>query len=292
VPQPLDPSPMSQAWYRNRIKFVVPEHAATGSVTVECRQLAGEPLLRVDRAPKAQLVVRMEPGSGRVTLDSSHSSDEDGQGLARRWTVASLRRGHSTTMSADLPPRLRPYTVALTVTDRSGQEDTTTLQLLRLPPSFFALDQAAPENSAAIERAARVLEHTAKGAPPTAVEIIGNADDSGGTHHNMILSLQRAENVRNALLPGKGAGPGSKKGVEVPVTIMAYGEGCPLDPRGGMRPRNRRVDVFVLDAGARVIPRPGCHPGRLESGRRFLPKAPSKGSGGGQPSRRQGQPEH
>jgi hypothetical protein len=60
------------------------------------------------------------------------------------------------------------------------------------------------------------------------------------------------------------------------VTTLAYGEGCPVDPRGGMRPRNRRVDVFVLDAGVRVISPVGCHPGRLESSRRFLPSAPAK----------------
>jgi outer membrane protein OmpA-like peptidoglycan-associated protein len=274
-PEKLNPHPMSQAWYRNRIEFVVPENAATGSVTVECRQLAGQPLLRVDHAPKARIVARMEPGSERVTLDSSHSSDEDGKGLTRRWVVAGLRRGHKTTMSADLPPRLRPYTVMLTVTDGGGQENTATLDLLRLPASFFALDKAAPENVPEIKRAARAMEHTSEAAPPTAVEIIGNADDTGGTHHNVVLSLRRADNVRNALLPVKGAGAGSK-GIEVTVTTVAYGEGCPVDPRGGMRPRNRRVDVFVLDAGVRVISPVGCHPGRLESSRRFLPSAPAK----------------
>jgi hypothetical protein len=291
VTERLKPRPMSQAWYRNRIKFEVPENAATGLVTVECRQLAGEPLLRVDHAPKARLVVRMEPGSGRVTLDSSHSSDEDGRGLTRRWTVAGLRRGHNTTMSADLPPRLRPYTVTLTVTDHGGQDDTATLHLLRLPPSFFALDRAAPTNGAAIEHAARVIERTAERAPPAAVEISGNADDSGGTHHNMVLSQRRAENVRNALLSGIGAGTGSKNGTEVPVTTLAYGEGCPVDPRGGMRPRNRRVDVFVLDAGARVIPPAGCHPGRFESSRLILPGRSVAGSRGGQASKPQGHPE-
>ncbi|MGV1048271.1 MAG: OmpA family protein [Solirubrobacterales bacterium] len=278
----LDHQPLSQAWYRNRIQFVVPENAATGTVSVECRQLAGQPLLRVDHAPKARIVVRMVPGSGRVTLDSSHSSDEDSKDLTRRWTVGGLRRGHSTTMSADLPPRLHPYAVTLAVTDQSGEEDTTTVRLLRLPAWFFALDRAAPEDGPEIEDAAGVLRQLAKRATPAAIEVVGNADDTGGSHHNMVLSMRRAENVRDALLPGGSTATAAESSaVEVPVTTLAYGEGCPLDSRGGMRPRNRRVDVFVLDPGVRVVSPAGCHPGRFESTRRYLPAPSVDGSGSG-----------
>lgn len=273
-PVRLEPHPLSQAWYRNRIEFEVPEKAESGLVTVECHQLAGQPLLRVDHAPKARIVIKMEPGSGQVTLDSSHSSDEDGKDLARRWTVAGLRRGHGTTMSADLPPRIRPYAVTLTVTDQGGHEDSSTLRLLRFPSTFFSLDQAVPDDGAVVERAAHAMARMAEQAPPAAVEIIGNADDTGGAHHNMVLSLRRAHQIRDALLPGK-VGAGSDQ-VEVPVTTIAYGESCPLDPRGGMRPRNRRVDVFILEQGVRVIPPAGCHPGRLQTSDRILATTPAQ----------------
>jgi hypothetical protein len=47
----LEPRPLGQNWHEDHIKFVVPKEASTGPVTVECEQLAGQPVLQVSEPP-------------------------------------------------------------------------------------------------------------------------------------------------------------------------------------------------------------------------------------------------
>ena len=84
--------------------------------------------------------------------------------------------------------------------------------------------------------------------------------------------------MRDALRPAKGI-DGVASGAEIPVRTVAYGEGCPLDRRPGRRPRNRRVDVFVLDRGVSLAPPAGCHARALQSTvwRLACGKAPARG---------------
>jgi len=261
----LDPSPLGQAWHEREITFEVPKSASTGAVTVECSQLAGEPLLQVSHAPEARISVRMEPGSNQVSFDSGRSTDDDSEeGLSRRWDVGGLRRGNRPHMSADLPPRFGAYAVELTVTDESGHSSSTEIHLMRTPASLFAFDRSELENLRPVERAHRTLMRLLRKELPVAIEIDGHADDPGTPRHNARLSLERAEYVRRMLRPN-GPVAGVTPEAEIPVRTVAYGEGCPLDPRPGRRPRNRRVDVFVLDRGVTVAPPVGCHARHLES---------------------------
>jgi outer membrane protein OmpA-like peptidoglycan-associated protein len=265
----LDPRPKAQAWHERQIRFVVPEKVSSGAVAVECSQLAGQPLLRVAHAPEARISVRMEAGSSRVRFDASRTSDADEEQVSRRWSIAGLRRGNLTEMSADLPPRPRAYVIRMTATDESGRTDTAELRLLRLPASLFRLDEARPGNEPVLREARETLEAAVSRRLPAAIELDGHADDPGTARHNVHLSLRRAEHVRDLLLSEPRVRvPG---GAEIPVRTLAYGEGCPTDPHPGRNRNNRRVDVFVLEQGVSLIPPSGCHPRRLQSTEWKLP---------------------
>jgi hypothetical protein len=259
VPEFLEPRPLGQAWHEKEIRFEIPENASTGAVTVECSQLAGQPLLRVSHVPEARISVRTKAGSNRVTFDSGHSTDADEEDISRRWNVAGLRRRNLPKMSADLPPRPGVYTVSLTATDESGSADTADLYLLRLPVAALA--------EGALHRARTRLMRFVRKELPVAIEIDGSADNPGTPRYNALLSRDWAERVRRDLLPANAPIARATENVEIPVRVLAYGEGCPVDPRPGRRPRNRHVDVFVLRKGVSMAPPSGCHPRRLKSTR-------------------------
>lgn len=265
----LRPRPKAQAWHEREIRFLVPDNVSTGAVTVECSQLAGQPLLRVAHKPEARISVRMHAGSTRVSFDSSRSSDADGESISRRWDVAGLRRGNVPRMSVDLPPRPRAYTVRMTATDASGRASTAELRLLRLPASLFKSNEAKPHNDPVLSEARETLEAAARKQTPAAIEIDGYADDPGSGRHNVHLSLQRAERVRERLLhkPDKGV----QEGATIPVRTLAYGEECPAVPGSGHSRSNRRVDVFVLEQGVSMTPPANCHPHRFQSTEWKLP---------------------
>jgi outer membrane protein OmpA-like peptidoglycan-associated protein len=262
-PEELEPALLRQAWYPDRIRFRVPDAASSGVVTVECDQLAGSPLLRVSRSPTARISVRMEENSTGVKLDSGHSRDDGGQKIKhRRWTIEGLGRGHREQISTRFPPRLGAYVVKLTVTDKAGNSDTAELRLLRLPTSLFNFDKSEPERLEKVEAAGEALDKAVQARPPLAIELDGHTDHPGSLAYNMRLSLQRDDRVEEILMPDSSHAPTESA---LPVREVAYGETCPIDPRAGRRPRNRRVDVFVLDEGVTVKPPKGCVPGRLKN---------------------------
>jgi outer membrane protein OmpA-like peptidoglycan-associated protein len=265
IAAPLAGRPLyRQAWHETRITFRIPDNALTGVVTVECAQLAGSPLLRVSHDPTARIAVRMRPHSSGVVLDGSRSSDKDedeaeGDTLTLRWTVEGIRRGHGKMLTAHLPERDAPYTIELNTTDAEGHEDTAELHLLRLPGSTFAFDRSQPLHPVRLRAARRALVRAVRERPPASIEMDGHSDDPGTRAYNMKLSLERDEAVLRQMLPKDEEAP------TVPVRELAYGETCPLVRRPGRQPRNRRVDIFVLDAGVTVVPPKGCQPGRIEA---------------------------
>lgn len=264
---PLDGDFRRQTWNEDAIRFRVPDNVSTGVVTVECGQLAGQPLLRVSHAPSARIAVRMRPNSVGVVLDSSLSSDEDeaveGDEISRRWEIEGVGRGNRERIRAALPPRTGAYSVKLTVTDKAGNFDTAELELLRMPASLFEFNDAVPANGPALKGARETLEELAQTQHPVAIEIDGHADDPGTGRYNVRLSLHRAVHVRGRLLHQAD----DDAAFTIPVRTLAYGEGCPADPRPGRNRRNRRVDVFVLEQGVTVVPPAICNPRRFQSTR-------------------------
>ncbi len=259
---------LRQGWHEDHVRFRVPDNAASGVVSVECRQLAGEPVLDVARPPTARIAVRMQAGSENVSFDSSGSRGE-GRIVSRQWKVEGHPDGGGTTVSLDLSPRLKPYTVRLVVTDENHRSDSAQLQLARLPASLFRFDQEKPENGLEIRRVGEALARAVGVEPPTAIELDGNADDVGPSSYNMGLSMRRAERVRRELLPEGSSSAGAA--IPVPVILRAFGESCPLDQHPGRSQVNRRVELFMLGQGAAVAPRPGCHAGREEKSSWQLP---------------------
>lgn len=260
----LDSRLWRQAWNKERVQFYVPEKATTGVVTVDCEQLAGQPLLRVSRAPTAKVSVRMRSGSGRVVFNSRHSKNHDGQKLARSWQIAGRRLGAKPKVAVELPPRTAPYAARLAVSNRDGHSDVVRLRLLRLPAARFGFDSDRLAGRGSLDRARRAvraaIERERRRGGTPAVELHGHADDVGSGAYNVRLSRRRVENVRRALFPAEDDRDGRPK---VPIVVQAFGESCPIDRRGGRRPLNRRVEVFVLGDGATVAPGKGCRTGHL-----------------------------
>ncbi len=251
---------LRQAWDEDEIRFRVPDRAASGVLTVDCGQLSSQPLLRVSRPPTARIAVRMQAGTGRIHFDSRRSSDDTGI-ASRRWTIGGLPRGEEAKMSRRLVPRLAPYRVRLTVTDKDGESDTAELHLLRLPASFFPFGKDQPERARLVRRIRAAVVRAAKQEAPTTIEVDGHADNVGSTADNLHLSLRRAVNVRKRVLTSAAAHR-LALAAAVPVRTRAFGESCPLDPDGGRLRVNRRVEFFILGQDTQVTSPRGCHAGR------------------------------
>lgn len=241
----------------------MPENASSGVITVDCGQLAGQPLLRVAEPPTARIAVRMRAGSKRIVFDGRRSRDAGGKAVKDRWKIGARVAGKGQQVSLALRPRFAPYRVRLTVTDRNGKTDSAQLTLLRLPAPLFEFEKATPLHPRLVGRERRALERAARRHPPAAIEVDGNADDPGTVPYNAGLALRRAENLRDALLTA-GAHASSAGAPVVPVTTRAFGESCPIVRGGGRRQANRRVEVFILDAGVSVLTPHSCKPGKVE----------------------------
>jgi outer membrane protein OmpA-like peptidoglycan-associated protein len=253
-----------QAWHEGAIAFVVPKHAKSGVITVDCGQLAGSPLLRVATPPVARIEARMRGGSKRVVLDGRRSRDANGKQLTEHWKLGKRSLGRHKRVALTLRPRMRPYRVRLTVTDPNGTSNSAELLLLRLPESFFEFGKATlaqkKRQIKRLKRAHASLESFVRGHPPSSIELDGNADDVGSAPFNVTLSLERAKQVRRALLtrrapPSTGA---------IPVTLRAFGETCPIVRTPGRQPANRRVDILVLEPGDKINEPKGCKAGKEE----------------------------
>lgn len=283
----LEPHPLTQAWFDNRIKFLVPENASSGPVSVECNQLAGQPLLRVSRPPAARIGVGVAVGSDRLVLDSRRSAGEDGSIAARRWVVDGLPQGRHKRFPLPLPARIAPYRVRLTVTDSKGETGTTEVSILRLPYSFLAAvgsrsgkHDLYTRHPRLVARIRHGLEHIARSEQPIEVDIDGFADGAANHRRDARLSLHWAEQARRELLvqepaiagASSAAGPpaGSFAGTSpIPVKVRAFGAGCPAAARAG---GDRRIEIFVLEEGAKVTRPSGCRAGSTDRAKWLPPR--------------------
>jgi hypothetical protein len=277
---------LRRSWSPTKIKFRVPSNAKSGVVSVECGQLAGEPVLAVVHPPVARIAVRVHPGTERLTFDSTRSVDESKAAPVRHWTVAGRSMGKKPLVSAELPPRLTPYEVSLTLSDASGFSDRVDLRIWRLPSSAFTGVRTKRAKRQEYERRVRdALEAAMSEQQPAAIELDGHADlEKGDVGH----SLTDAERMRKLLFaPHEGhrdktngtggieaaeqVSPPQKAGDEkpllnvgpvVPLLVRAFGESCPIFRHPGPQPVNGRVEVFLLGPGATVGTGKHCHTAR------------------------------
>jgi hypothetical protein len=245
---------LQQNWHEDHIRFRVPARGTTGPVTVECRQLAGQPLLRVARPPIARVMVRIEPGSNRVVFDSSRSVDKNGSIVSRQWSVEGVDRGEDPQIVETLPPSTQSYTVRLRVTDREGQTGTAELHLLRLPIRWLAGEGRKPDR-ADLRRVKAALRHSTTEEPATAIqfELRPGEPARPPTPEETISQARRAQ--RLLLQPPERKSPNVTANPNgITVRTMAFDASCPAEHSqdGG------RLDVLVLGEGVKAVPPAAC----------------------------------
>jgi hypothetical protein len=258
---------LRQSWQQDRIKFRVPDHAATGAITVECEQLSGQPLLRVARPPQASIAVQIEPGSRQVSFDSSRSGD-NGRIVSRQWWVEGVDRGKNKRIAQSLPPRIQSYSIRLVVTDDEGQSSSAQLHLLRLPAHLVAFKGHRSKHPGILRRARAELQRATAVEPAAAIEFNLRPGELPAPP-NPDSTLGRAERVRQVLLrpetTGSSSAPANPDGLV--VKTLAFGANCPAERESEIG----RLDVLVLGEGVRVVPPRGCPVVRLSTARWLLP---------------------
>lgn len=262
-PIAVAPRLLRQAWGETEIRFRVPENASSGVVEVECEQLAGQPLLQVERPPEARVAARLLR-SGRIHLDSRGSTD-DGGIVVRRWAVNGRprfrgekkgKRGRigRKEVSFDPPRRLGLHQVRLTVEDGSEEADTTSLYLVRVPgPAVVRREMAALR--------ARLAKRL-RGAAPTVIKVDGHARAANGSSA-VERSMRAAERAVRQLLNPASAKLAQLEDSEVDVVTRAFGADCGLLPGGPAG--DREVDVFVLTEDFRLTLPQQCRPRRKQA---------------------------
>jgi hypothetical protein len=260
---------LRQAWHWNHIRFRVPENATSGAVTVECEQLAGQPLLRVNRPPEARIAVQMRAGSEHVVFDSRFSKDHDGKIASRRWTVDGIPRGHDRRVDEDLAPSNAPYTVRLTVTDAQHHSDSAEVRLLRLQPWQVSPPRGAEKSSGGTtaplpgtgpQHLRSILAHAVVEEPDAELEMDLHVARLAAPPGSDLARAEKLGRKVNRQLLTEADLPDTIPSGGVPVRAMFYGDRCPPD----LSEARRRIDIFVLGDGAQVLPPRGCRPGRVE----------------------------
>ena len=251
---------LRQAWDKDEIRFRVPANASSGVITLECGQLGGSPLLRVDQAPVARIVAQPRKGSAQVLLDGRGSSNVTGTPLIDHWTIDGRPYGTRKRIAPPLTPRFDPYRIRLEATDPDGNANTVKMLLYRLPAPMVR-GKMTEGRKERFKNARTSLEQIAQEPPPSSIEVDGNSDDEGTLAQNLKRSLKRAERARKRLLAPRTPAGAS---VAVPVTIHAFGNSCPLFPGAKPQRVNRRVDVFILNPGDKLITPKTCKAGREE----------------------------
>jgi hypothetical protein len=245
---------LQQNWHEDHISFRVPARGTTGPVTVECRQLAGQPLLRVARPPIARVMVRIEPGSNRIVFDGSRSVDKNGSIVSRQWSVEGVDRGDNPRIVETLPPSTQSYTVRLRVTDREGQAGTAELHLLRLPIRWLASERLKRDRPV-LRRVKAALRNSTTEEPATAIqfELRPGEPARPPTPGETISQARRAQRL---LLqpPGEQSANLAANPNGITVRTMAFDASCPAEHSkdGG------RLDVLVLGEGVKAVPPAAC----------------------------------
>jgi len=182
----------------------------TACATPSVLLLDGEKGARVG----AVAVVDESSGEDRALIDRANTRASIGSGTVRQKAVDPARLSDRDRALIDgLPEPPASFTLYF-------RENTTEL-----------MPESEPMMQALLAEAAR--------RPGADVQIIGHTDRLGSDEDNDRLSLERAQEIREALI-ARGLDPGSTR-------ASGRGERDPLVPTedGAREPRNRRVEVLV-----------------------------------------------
>lgn len=264
----LNPTLLQQDWHPDHIGFRVPEHGTSGPVTVECKQLAGQPLLRITRPPVARISVRIEPRSRQIVFDGSGAIDNNDTIVSRHWWVEGIDRGEGKRIVASLPPSTQSYSVRLKVSDSEGQSGTAELHLLRLSAREMGFAHSKPEHPAIFRRVRAALAQSTTQGPVTAIQFEMRPGEPPQPP-SPDVTIARAKQVQEALLhPGASKMSGVSANPEgLTVRTMAFGAGCPAERQKD----DGRLDILVLGEGVKVVPPASCPPVRRRTVHQLLP---------------------
>ena len=188
-----------------------------------------------ERATRAAAAARLESAQSHESAQLALAEADQARALAQAQSrEASLaRREADLAMSAAESLRLQ-------LNSMTARRDARG-QVMTLSGDAFAPGQASlrAEARANVQRVVEFVQSH----PGRAVRIEGHTDSTGSANLNQVLSQQRAEAVRQALV---------QAGVEADrLTALGLGEDQPIaanDSEDG-RARNRRVEVVVADGG-------------------------------------------
>jgi hypothetical protein len=260
---------LRQDWHPDHIGFRVPDHGANGPVTVECKQLAGQPVLRIARPPVAKITVRIEPGSRRVVFDSGGSTDAGGKIVARHWWVEGVDWGKRKKIVPKLPPGKQSYSVRLQVTDLEGQAGSAQLHLLRLPVHQLGFRHGRPRHPRIYRHLKAAIRQSTTDDPTTAIQFEMRPGEPKYPP-SPDQEIGRAEHVKRALLESTAESSSSPANPEgLTVRTMAFGASCPAERQD----LDGRLDILILGEGVKVVPPASCPIVRLRIAHQLLPSA-------------------
>ncbi len=199
----------------------------------------------IDRAARRWGVARVDARDLAVQVPRPSLTKPESAASARRSdTAGSLTAGRSRPVGA--PTSTAPATTT-TVFDQTalGRLETELSSIRLAAPIVFARSSPTLLASGRItlDRIAEALSRT-----PLPIRIEAYTDSSGDPQANVILSTQRAEAVRNALI-ARGVSPAI-------LTAVGRGESSPIASNGSAagRASNRRVEFIVVPPTARPNP--------------------------------------
>lgn len=244
-------------WEGDEVELTVPEGAESGPVTVECGDLATEPILRVRRRPSARLVMTLDAGTEEVVLDGTRSTDEGGRITGWRWSFDG-RRADSRKLLRRTPVLDDGlYEVGLRAIDDEGDSDSVDVWIGQLPLPRVAMESDATLGEMSDTTLQRLTRELRAGGT---LVLHGYSGRGPWTDERVTEEVEGAERELARLLDPKRPRLRSDQPIETRALVL--GDGCPPPLRAGA-PAVARIDVFVLARGARVRLPSGCKPQEL-----------------------------
>ncbi len=205
----------------------------------------------IDRVARRWGVARVDAKSLAVEVAGPEpTKSASAASAARRTTPAAAPTPTPNASALDSADRSRPVGVPTSTTPATSTTTTTVVDdaaIRRLETEFASIRRAAPivfarssptllaSAQVTLDRIAAALSRT-----PLRIRIEAHTDGSGDPIANLVLSTQRAEAVRDALI-ARGVSPAI-------VTAVGLGEAKPIASNASAagRVRNRRVEFVVV----------------------------------------------
>ena len=199
----------------------------------------------VARVDADRLTVRARSRTGPALPSSLVAGASDVRGVPRRSVPSTATATRATVPAPAATSSAPPPTTVVLDEAAVGRLETELATVRRASPITFARSSPTLLASAqtTLDRIAAALAKT-----PVPIRIEAHTDASGDPGRNAVLSTQRAEAVRSALIL-RGISPSI-------VSAIGRGESSPIASNTSLagRERNRRIEFIVIRPVARLSP--------------------------------------